>query len=117
MAAITSANVTNLDPNGGYSVGTASGKLVEYRQRYSIALTTQGGTAGDIPASVLGFKRIVRVSLIYFLTSGPANANVGVTIDSYIDSNNILTFTAIDGATGPANVSGTLAVEVWGYLN
>lgn len=113
MAAITTANVTLLDSEN-YSVGTASGKLVEHRIRVSIALTAQGGTAGDIPAAVLGYAQIYRVSLIMFLTAGPANANVGVTIDAYASTNNILTFTATDAATGAANVTGTLYIEVWG---
>lgn len=118
MAAITTANVTDLDsPQGGHSLGTASGKVVGFKRRVSIALTTQGATAGDIPASVLGFKRIKCVRLIYFLTTGPANANVGVTIDAYSDNNNILTFTSIDGSTAAANISGTLAVEIDGDLN
>lgn len=116
MAAITSSNVTALD-SSGYSVGTASGKLIEYRQRFSIALTAQGGTAGDIPASVLGFQRIRSVRLLYFLTGGSANANVGVTISSDADNNSILTFTSTDASTAAANVTGTLAVEVWGILN
>ena len=116
MAAITTANVTLLD-SGPFSVGTASNKLYEHKMRVSIALTTQGGTAGDIPASVFGMKRITGVHLIYFLTTGPANANVGVTLDTYADANNVITFTAIDGSTASANVSGTLAVELTGVLN
>ena len=116
MAAITASAVTALD-SSGYSVGTASGKLIEYRQRFSIALTAQGGTAGDIPASVLGFQRITGVRLMYFLTAGLANANVGVTLSAYSDSNSLLTFTAINGSTAAADVTGTLAVEVWGILN
>jgi hypothetical protein len=117
MAAITSSAVTDLDPQGGYSVGSASNKLVGFKRRVSIALTAQGGTAGDIPASVLGYKRLKKVSLLYFLTGGSANANVGVTLDSIADNNNILTFTAIDGSTAAANVTGTLAVELDGDLN
>lgn len=113
MAAITAANVTLLDGTV-YSVGTQSAKYIGTKTRFSIALTTQGATAGDIPASVLGYKRMSRVSLLLFLTTGPANANVGVTLDAYADNNNILTFTAIDGSTGPANVSGTLYIEVEG---
>ncbi len=54
---------------------------------------------------------------MYFLTAGLANANVGATLSAYSDSNSILTFTAIDASTAAANVTGTLAVEVWGVLN
>ena len=54
---------------------------------------------------------------MYFLTATPANANVGVTLSAYSDSNSLLTFTAINGSTAAADVTGTLAVEVWGILN
>lgn len=117
MSAITTANVTDLDNSGGHAIGTPSGKLTGYRRRVSISLTAQGGTAGDIPASVLGFKRIKRAQVLYFLTAGSANANVGVTLDAYADNNNLLTFTAVDGSTAAANVTGTLAVDVEGDLN
>jgi hypothetical protein len=111
MSAITASNVTLL---WDYSVGSASNKRVGSRRFFSIALSTQGGTAGDIPASVLGFAQIFSVQLTYFLTAGSANANVGVTLDTWGTNNNIVTFTAIDGSTGIANVTGTLVVEVFG---
>ena len=111
MAAITASNVTILTDD---TVGTASNKRIASRRRVSIALTTQGGTAGDIPASVLGFNQIYSVSLISFLTTAPANANVGVTIDTWGSNNNIITFTAINGSTGPANVSGTIYLDIVG---
>ena len=116
MAAVTSSSVTLLD-SGTFPLGTSSGKLYGTKARFSIALSSQGGTAGDITAALLGFKQIYKVSLLLFLTSGPANANVGVTIDSYASANNIITFTAIDGSTGPANLTGTLYIEVEGALN
>jgi len=111
MAAITASNVTILTDD---TVGTASNKRIAVRRRLQIALTTQGGTAGDIPASVLGFNQIYSASLIAFLTTAPANANIGVTLDTWGSNNNIVTFTAVDGSTGPANVSGTLYVDVVG---
>jgi hypothetical protein len=111
MAAITASNVTILTDD---TVGTASNKRIAVRRRLSIALTAQGGTAGDIPASVLGFNQLYSATLISFVIAGPANANIGVTLDTWGSNNNIVTFTAVDGSTAPANVTGTLYVDVVG---
>jgi hypothetical protein len=114
MAAITASNVTILTDD---TIGTASNKRVAVRRRLQIALTAQGGTAGDIPASVLGFDQIYSATPILFLTTAPANACVGVTLDAWGSNNNILTYTTVNGSTGPANVSGTLIVDVIGDTN
>jgi hypothetical protein len=113
MAAITAANVTTLS---SFPMGTVSGKLVERRDRVAIALTTQGATLGDIPASVLGYAEIYSVILISFVTAGNAYANIGVGVATQAAdlSTSINTFTAIDGTTAPANVTGTLTLQIEG---
>lgn len=52
MAAITSANVTRISGN---EVGDRYGNFVEKTAVYDVVLSSQGGTAGDIPASAFGF--------------------------------------------------------------
>jgi hypothetical protein len=106
MGAVASSAIT-LNTND--SVGTASNKLVGAKRRFSIVLSSQGGTAGDITASMLGFATIYSVLLISFVPSSTLT-NIGIGTDG----TNIFTFTAIDGSTGPANVTGTLTIQVEG---
>lgn len=58
MAAITSANVTKVRK---WEIKDAGGATVEVVADLVIALSAQGGTAGDIPASALGFNKIYSV--------------------------------------------------------
>lgn len=54
MAAITSANVVT----SFIKRVDAGGQQIELVKDVAITLSGQGGTAGDIPASALGFQRI-----------------------------------------------------------
>lgn len=114
MAAITASNVTLLDSQT-FPLGTASGKLMATRARMAIVLSAQGGTAGDIPASVLGFKQLFIARIISFVVAGTPK-NIGIGLSAYAADNSIGTFTAVDGSTSAANVTGTLNVEVEGAL-
>ena len=106
MAAVAASAITL---NTDESIGTASNKRVGSKRRFSIVLSTQGGTAGDLTAALLGYATIFSVLLISFVPSSTLT-NIGIGTDG----TNIFTFTAIDGSTGPANVSGTLTIQVEG---
>lgn len=55
MAAITSANVV---VTRGWDEGSKSGKVIQSVKQLIITLSSQGATAGDIPASALGFAEV-----------------------------------------------------------
>jgi hypothetical protein len=112
MAAITASNVVDIE---SYDVGTRSGKLVALVRRVAITLSSQGGTAGDIPASVLGFGEIFSAQAQVLDVSGtPKGALVMVAKDGSelipIDLNQ-----ATDAnRTARANITGVLYVTVTG---
>ena len=107
MAAVAQSAVTIIRSE---TVGTASNKWYENLVRASVVMSAQGGTAGDLVASLFGLAAIHSVFSYRFVTSAPAEAAVAVTTDG----TNIFTFTTDDGATGPANVTGTLYLELRG---
>jgi len=109
MAAVTASNVTLISND---LIGSASGKVIATKRRFSIVLSTQGATAGDISDSLLGFAsgRILSVFAYRFIKAGPAEANVNVTTNG----SSIYTLTSVDGTTAPADVSGTLYIQVEG---
>jgi hypothetical protein len=112
MAAITYANVTDIE---SYDIGTRQGKLVSLRRRVAIVLSAQGGTAGDIPASALGFSEIFSATAKVLDVSGtPKGALVMVAVDGSelipVDLNQ-----ATDAnRTARANITGTLYVTIDG---
>ena len=113
MAAIASSAVTLLESN---PEGTRSGKERGRLDRVAIVLSAQGATLGDIPASVLGFAEIFWAWCVC-ANVGAANSQVSVAIDSTttvigVMSQSILTYT--QASASPANVTGTIVVEIYG---
>jgi len=112
MAAITNSNVTEIE---SYDLGTRQGKLTALRRRVAIVLSSQGGTAGDIPASVLGFSEIYYANAMLLDVSGtPKAALVMVAKDGSeiipIDLNQ-----ATDAnRTARASITGTLYITIEG---
>jgi len=112
MAAITSSNVTVLH---SYRLGDIGNKYQGVLKRLAIVLSSQGGTAADIPASVLGFSRMDSVNAAILDVSGtPKGAWVGLSTDGL----EIITFDANQATdanrTARANITGTLYVTVIG---
>lgn len=115
MAAVATTDVTNVEtwyvPRQG---------LMRQKHRIvTIAMSGNGGTADDIPASVLGFERIDGAqSIRYVITSGSGLRCVPVVVED--DKLGILTINLTDTTDAsratPANVTaaGTLTVHVWG---
>ena len=113
MAAITSSAITLLESS---TEGTRQDKERGRLDRLAIVLSTQGATLGDIPASVLGFAEIYW-AWCFGANISAANNQVSVTIDTTtttigVMSQSILTYTA--GSATPANITGTILVEVFG---
>lgn len=118
MAAIASSDVTNVStwyvPRQGHR---------QHMHRIvDIALSGNGGTAADIPATTLGFKQIVAAqSVSYIVTSGSALKCVPVVVES--GGTGILTVNLADSTdatrSAPANVvaAGTLRVYLIGLEN
>ena len=115
MAAITASNVTIID---SWEVPSLGGKTILHRV-LDIVLSSNGGTANDIPASLLGFRSILAAQSIRYTASGPAYHCVPVIVEA--DSEGLLTINleqATDASrSDPANphVAGTLRVLVIGY--
>lgn len=106
MSAITTANVTTID---SWERGTKSGQRVDLAQRVSIALTAQGGTTGDIPASALGLAEIYEVSPATLIAGGnPTAVHVGIA------ANGLSLFPAAFADGTPANQTGVLNLTVYG---
>jgi hypothetical protein len=110
MAAITSANVTLLR---SWEVMDKAGVFREKSSDLAIVLSTQGGTAGDIPPSALGFAKIYWASAISFNNGGGnTNDTVGA-VGVYTDfTTGLFTVSASTGA--PANYTGTVYCRVTG---
>lgn len=79
----------------------------------TLALSTEGGTANDIPASLFGLGRIFMVSGIGAAASG---ANVAFMVET--DQEGVLTINLEQGTDAtrgdPANVTGTYSICVIG---
>lgn len=115
MAAITASNVTRQHIR---RVMDASGAQWELSQDVIIVLSSQGGTAGDIPAAALGLSRI------HTVIGGVLNNSGTITLvpcytDYYTNSTGgvgggeIITFPF--GSSGSrGNVTGTLYLRVTG---
>lgn len=115
MAAITSANVTILKSWEGISKGNKTSR--SYR-RCQVTLSGQGGTSGDIPASVFNLLEIFEVDSYGINNAGTwseqpvivdqtTNATTGVTANT-----GILTCSPSTGAI--ASATGILEVLVTG---
>lgn len=112
MAAITSSVVTLLR---SWEQAAKGGYTVEKVKDLKIVLSTQGGTAGDIPASALGLSKIYSAVAQGLNVSGTQKgAVVGIATDGSeifpVDMNQ-----ATDAnRTLRANVTGDLYVRVTG---
>lgn len=113
MAAITTSNVTVLS---AARIGDIGNKYIMVMKRLKITLSAQGGTAADIPASVLGFTLIYGAYPALLDVSGtPKSATVGVSTNGL----ELITFDANQATdanrTARANVTGDLYVTVLGH--
>jgi hypothetical protein len=114
MAAITASNVTIID---SWEVVSLGGKTILHRV-VDIVISSNGGTANDIPASLLGFRSILAAHSIRHTASGPAYHCVPVIVEA--DSEGILTINLEQSTdnqrSDPSNphVNGTLRVLVIG---
>lgn len=118
MAAIASTDVTDVASWRENRMGQPA----YYHRIVDIALSGNGGTAADIPATTLGFKIIrAAVSVQYIVTSGSALKCVPVVMES--GGTGILTVNLADATdatrSAPANVvsAGTLRVYLIGLEN
>jgi hypothetical protein len=112
MAAITSANVT---PSRTWETMGADGCVKEKTSDLAIVLSAQGGTAGDIPASALGFAKIYSAfGLAFDDATNVRGAWVGVAVNG----SEIFPIDAVVSTdanrTLRANLTGTLYVRVTG---
>jgi hypothetical protein len=112
MAAITASNVTLLR---AWETAAKAGYTVEKTKDVSIALSAQGATAGDIPASALGFSKIYSaVALAFDDATNVRGGWVGVAVDG----SEIFPIDAAQATdanrTLRANLTGTLYVRVTG---
>lgn len=115
MAAITSANVT---VTRSWEVMDKGGQFQEKISDLVITLSSQGGTAGDIPATALGFAKIYyAVGKAFDDATNVRGAWVGVgTNGSEIFPVNACVSTDAD-RTLRASLTGTLYVRVHGVPN
>jgi hypothetical protein len=116
MAAITPSNVTVLDAGDSASKQSKSRGI---RRRVAVALTAQGGTAGDLPASAFRLKQITEVNFNGFFdgTNWRAGVQVGIA-NAGTDNNSVFPadlLQATDASRGnPANLTGTLYLTIEG---
>jgi hypothetical protein len=115
MSAITSANVTMLKSWEGISKGNKTSR--SYR-RAQVTLSAQGGTSGDIPASVFNLVDIYEVDA-YGLNATGTWSSMPVVLDQTTNgttgavlNTGILTCSPSTGAL--ANATGILEVLVTG---
>lgn len=113
MAAITSANVTLIRQ---WEVGDRQGKLVEICGVFDVALTAQGGTAGDIPATAFGWTKIFWAVCDRAIDGSAALSAVIPVVE--VGDTGILTIdmeNATDATRGnPTNYTGTIRVRMGG---
>jgi hypothetical protein len=113
MAAITASNVTVLEVS---EEGTKSSKGRGIILRCAVVLSAQGATLGDLPASAFGMSEIFWAWCFGF-NNGGNNNQCSVTVDATVTSpgvnnTNILTYSS--GSATPANLTGTILLEIFG---
>lgn len=115
MSAITTAEVTTLQ---AYEFGNRTNKSQGLRVLAAIVLSSQGATAGDIPASVFGLKQITSVFCYGSTISSNPRATIFQVASIGSDDNYIypiaLTQATDANRADPANLSGTFYVAVEG---
>jgi hypothetical protein len=114
MAAITSANVLILNSWEGISKGN---KTTRNYRRCRVTLSNQGGTSGDIPASVFNLTDIYEVDS-YGINNAGTWTSMPVIVDQTTDVNGVVRntgFLTTNLTTGaPASTTGVLEVLVTG---
>lgn len=112
MAAITSSNVTLIRT---FQNVDRAGCVREKVSDLAITLSAQGGTAGDIPASALGFAVIYAAQA---LSATISSTMVGAVVCTAQDGSEIfpvdLTQATDANRANRANLTGTLYVRVFG---
>lgn len=112
MAAITASNVTLLR---AWEQAAKGGDRAEIVKDLKIVLSAQGGTAGDIPASALGFSKLYSVQAQSIVQSAVTR---GVIVGLAIDGSEIFPVDmgqATDANRSlRANTTGDLYVRVTG---
>lgn len=113
MAAVASTDVTYVS---GYELADKHGKLIEKVKIFDVVFSSNGATAADVPAALFGFTAINSARAIRSIVSSNPKWFI-VQVNSA--GTELLTYdpsTATDAnRTAPANISGTVRVEVRGY--
>lgn len=113
MAAVATTDVTYIR---GYERGDRFDKLVEKVKVFDVVFSSNGATAADVPASLFGFTAITQAKALRTIVSTNPKWFV-VQINN--DGTELLTYdpsTVTDAnRTAPANISGTVRIEVCGY--
>jgi len=123
MAAITSANVVWSQVR---TVLDSSGAQIEQMMDVAITLSSQGGTAGDIPASVFGLKRIrmvlggmLNASGTYSFVPGGTDSYTYTPTTSvssgYYGGSEVIPFPIASSGTR-ANTTGIWYVRIYGII-
>lgn len=112
MAAVASTDVTRVS---SYTVGDRFGNRIEDVKIFDVVLSSNGGTADDIPASLFGFTTINWAHCVRSLVSTTL-ANVVVMVEA--DGAGILVAdpeNATDASRGnPTNYTGTVRIRMGG---
>lgn len=94
--------------------GDRFGKRIRVVKRLSLSLSSQGGATNNIPASALGFSSLSQARCVLFTDGGSQKRVVWCFTDGdYLYIGDPTQATDADRGE-PADVSGTLVVEVGG---
>jgi hypothetical protein len=114
MAAVTASNVTLLRV---IELGDKSSKFFSKLATYNVVLTANGGTAGDIPASLFGMTKINLAICCRAIDNALALSTLTVVIETgdagilVCDPEN-----ATDATRGnPTNYTGSMVLTLIGY--
>lgn len=113
MAAITSANVTLIR---SWEDGDRQSKFVQYQGVFDVVLSSQGGTAGDIPATAFGWTKIYAAICVRAIDNSAALAVIMPTVE--VGDTGVLICdpeNATDATRGnPTNYTGTVRLHLFG---
>ena len=112
MAAVTQDKATFIR---SWEEGSKSGKLVQSVRQAAVVLSNQGGTTGDIPASLFGLAGIFE-AYCYYSNNAGTPGGVDVILDGVLspgdEGTGIVTVSWSTAAL--ANATGTIFVTVKG---
>ena len=91
-----------------WEAGDRTGKFIHVVKECHFTVTTDGGTTGDMLASVLGFSVIYSAYGIRLINTNP----YVLPIVTALDGSEI--FTTVAGSVTPADVTGTCYVHIEG---